>query len=149
MNKTIWLILILFLNVLIHVVVGSASVENMQLISPMPYLSNEFQLKDFPMKPRSCKSKYTDVVWYVPNREGNVSRLIYPNESLFYFISTEYRPKCCSPTCDMKHQYAVATNPLDNRIGKTSGCPCLSNEQLVYLQKRGGNHYDSYDNTIS
>lgn len=149
MKNTIWLIIILLLNTLIHMVVGSSSIENMQSLSPMPFVSNDKELDIVENKHRTCKSKYTDVVWYVPNRESNVSQLIYPNESLIFFKSTEYRPKCCAHTCDMKYKYAFSANPLDERIGKTNGCPCLSNEQITYLQKRGGNHNDAHDNTMT
>jgi hypothetical protein len=147
--KTVWLILILLLNILIHVVIGSASTENMQLLSPMKYLSQNNTIDVFENTYKSCKSKYTDVVWHVPDKESNFSNLVNPNESLIFFASTEYRPKCCAPTCDMKYKYALVANPLDDRIGRTTGCPCLSNEQITYLQKRGGNHDDSYDNIMT
>ena len=147
--KTVWLILVLFLNIFIHVAIGSVTIENMQLLSPMHVISQNNTLNVLGNTNQSCKSKYTDVVWYVPDKESNISKMIDPDESLIFFASTEYRPVCCSPTCDMKYKYALATNPLDYRIGRTSGCPCLSNEQITYLQKRGGNHGDAYDNTMT
>lgn len=81
-----------------------------------------------------CNNEITDYVWSTPDNDANISLLVEPNNSLLYYSKTEKRPDCCRNTCGIKTQQK-------DRIGisKTSGCPCMSNEQIRYLRLRGGN----------
>ena len=46
-----------------------------------------------------------------------------PPEELFYFNSNEFKPSCCE----------------GNIYTSDNGCPCMSKEQVKYLNQRGGN----------
>lgn len=142
MNKKHILFILLLISVLLNTLYSCSYKEPMQSLSPMPFIS-PYQSVDSIYNYNSCSSKYTDVIWYVPDKESNLSSLVLPSESMVYYKKTEYRPECCNPTCGLK------INPKQsNRIGRTSGCPCYSNEQLQFLRDRGNNNIDNRDNTI-
>ena len=46
-----------------------------------------------------------------------------PPGELFYFNSNEFKPSCCE----------------GNVYTSDNGCPCMSREQITYLNQRGGN----------
>lgn len=118
--------------------------ENMQTLSPMVYISNpRMKILNQLYNYNNCKTKYTNVVWHVPDNDANVSTLVLPSQSLHFYSETESRPECCGPNCGIKTKYKHK-----NQISKTSGCLCMSNEQIEYIRNRGGNSIKTYDNTI-
>lgn len=141
MNKRHVVFILLLISVLLNTFYSCAYKEAMQSLSPMPFVS-ELQQVNSIYNYSTCPSKYTEIVWYVPDKDSNVSSLVLPSESMVYYKKTEYRPECCNPSCGIK------TYKQSSRIGKTSGCPCYSNEQLRFLRDRGNNNIDNRDNTI-
>lgn len=142
MNKNPILFILIVLSVCLNTLYSCSYKEAMQSLSPMPFIS-PFEQVNSMKNYNNCSSKYTDVVWYVPDRESNVSSLVLPSESMVYYTKTEYRPECCNPTCGIKTYHKQS-----NRVAKTSGCPCYSNEQLQFLRNRGNNNIHNSDNTI-
>lgn len=52
-------------------------------------------------------------------------KLPLPAGELFFFANNEFKPECCVPT------YSSASN--------SKGCACVTQEQVDYINKRGGN----------
>lgn len=59
---------------------------------------------------------------------------VSPDTSLFFFDKTEHHISCCSNNYRIPHLY-IGTKP-DYR---TSGCPCKTKQQQMYLANRGNN----------
>lgn len=140
------LFVILFFSIGIHMILSCTYQENMESLSPMVYISKQndnYEVLDQLYNYNACKTKYTQVVWHVPDKDANVSTLVLPSESLHFYASTESRPECCGPTCGIKE-----TRDRKSPISKTTGCLCRSNEQIEFLRQRGGNSIKTYDNTI-
>jgi len=136
------LFILILLSVCVNTIYSCTYQESMTDLSPMIYMSGKKVLNEL-YDYNTCKSKYTNVIWHIPDNNANVSTLVLPSESLLFYGATESRPECCGPTCGIKMKHKRKTY-----ISKTSGCPCMSNEQIRYLRNRGGNSIQTYDNTI-
>lgn len=136
--------LLMIFSIGIHMVLSCTYQENMESLSPMVYVSKpNYEVLEHLYNYNTCKTKYTQVVWHVPDKDANVSTLVLPSESLHFYNSTESRPECCGPTCGVKTKRSSKES-----ISKTKGCLCMSNEQIEFLRQRGGNSIKTYDNTI-
>lgn len=69
-------------------------------------------------------------------KDTHLSELTEPNESMVFYKDTEHSPLCCT------HMYNVPNEIREKMKAsvRTTGCACLSKEQEMYLNTRGGNH---------
>ena len=49
-----------------------------------------------------------------------------PPDKLFFYADTEFKPECCE----------------SSSVGSSSGCACVTSEQIAFINSRGGNRSD-------
>lgn len=47
-------------------------------------------------------------------------------DKLFFYADTEFKPECCE----------------SSSVGSSSGCACVTSEQIAFINSRGGNRSD-------
>lgn len=77
----------------------------------------------------------TPLYWSIHQHESYLSNNVPPNVSMNFYNETEFHPKCC--------QSGYVDKDLTKRSKetiRTTGCKCMSVQQLQTLSSRGGNH---------
>ena len=78
------------------------------------------------------QQKGPSVEWRSQNHDATGSKLVGPDESMSFFADTQFKPECCGAT--YSSQGGLTTQGVTS-----SGCACLSKEQMEYINTRGGN----------
>jgi len=73
----------------------------------------------------------------IPHRQQDhdtyASKFVGPEESLYYFSDTEFKPECCGSN------YSANGGLLREGGYSSGGCACMSKKQIDYINQRGGN----------
>jgi hypothetical protein len=83
--------------------------------------------------------KYTTnhpLYWSIHNHESSLSENVHPDQKLYFYTKTEFKPSCCF-TLDPTE---IDTGKLNKNAIRTTGCKCMTVGQLRTLSSRGGNH---------
>ena len=78
------------------------------------------------------QEKGPSVAWRSQNHDATGSNLVDPESSMSFFADTQFKPECCGSTYSSQ-------GGLTSQGVTSSGCACLSKEQMDYLNTRGGN----------
>jgi len=76
--------------------------------------------------------KGSSVDWRSQDHNSYASKMVPPNDSMFFFADTQFEPKCCGSTYS-------ANGGLTSQGVTSGGCACLNTKQMNYLNTRGGN----------
>lgn len=92
---------------------------------------------------KECNTTITTPIYSIPNSDALLTELTLPDKSLYFYKHTEFRPDCCSNTCGIKTNNNFKYNDM-----KTTGCPCINENQIRFINKRGGNNTTCNDRII-
>lgn len=62
------------------------------------------------------------------DRDSYSSTYVNPEETMAYFTKTEFKPSCCAQSA----------------LSSSSGCACMNNKQVNYLNNRGNKNTDLF-----
>ena len=94
--------------------------EGMQLLgAPLDYKMGKGVIHSWDTRPTQ---KGSSVSFRAQDHDSYGSKMVPPSVALDFFADTEFKPECCGST-----------------FSGSTGCACLTKEQMQYLNRRGGN----------